>query len=123
MSDYRDVVFIVDGDYAVRESLRFVIELDGIDVRTCSSCKELLSHPELDAGCCAVVDGKTLAGDGADIIARLEMGLDVLPIVLIADHIGRRRFRRAIGAGLFHVVDQPVLDDALLRCIRAIRNA
>jgi FixJ family two-component response regulator len=122
MPAYRDIVFIVNGDRAVRDSLRFVVELDGMNVRTCSSCAELLAHPELDSGCCAVVDGKTLDGDGADILARLERGRDLLPIVLIADHIGRRRFHRVVSEGLFSVVDQPVLDDALLRCIRALRK-
>jgi FixJ family two-component response regulator len=122
MSDCRDVVFIVDDDQAVRDSLRFIIELDGMDVRICGSCAELLAHPELDTGCCAVIDGKTLSRDGQEILERLETGRDVPPIVLIADHIGQRRFQRAISAGVFRVVDKPLLDDELLRCIRALRR-
>ena len=114
------VVFIVDSDHAVRDSLRFSIELDGMDARTCGSGHELLAHPELADGCCAVVDGKTLHRDGADVVARLQAGCDTLPIVLIADHVSRRLLAKAIGSGVFHIVDKPVLDDALLRCVRAI---
>jgi hypothetical protein len=53
-------------------------------------------------------------------VARLQAGSDTLPIVLIADHVSRRLLAQAIGSGLFHVVDKPVLDDALLQCVRAI---
>jgi len=122
MPDRREIVFIVDGDQAVRDALRFVVELDGMAVRTCSSCTEMLAHPELDTGCCAVIDGKTLGRDGAEILAKLELVRDTLPIVLITDHVSRRLFQPAISAGLFLIVDKPVLDDALLRCIRSLRK-
>jgi FixJ family two-component response regulator len=119
----RDIVFIVDGDQAVRDSLRFVVALEGMDVRACGSGAELLAHPELDAACCAIVDGKTLDRDGPEVLAKLEAGREILPVVLIADHVSRRPLARTIGAGLFHVVEKPVLDDALLRCVRAVRQS
>jgi two-component system response regulator FixJ len=118
----RDIVFIVDRDQAVRDSLRFTVELDGMKVRTCTNCVELLRHPELSAGSCAVIDGETLNQAGSGVLDRLEMRCDELPVVLITDHVSRRRLARTINAGLFHVVDKPVLDDALLRCIRAVRQ-
>jgi FixJ family two-component response regulator len=117
------VIFIVDRDLAVRDSLRFSFELDGMDVRTCDSGQELLAHPELADGCCAVIDGKTLHRDGADVVARLRARCDILPIVLIVDHVSRRLLAPAIGSGRFHLVEKPVLDDALLRCIRAVRRS
>ena len=118
----RDIVFIVDSDHAVRDSLRFTVELDGMSVRTCRNCVELLRHPELGAGCCAIIDGETLNQAGPGVLGRLEMKRDELPVVLITDHVSRRRLARTINAGLFHVVDKPVLDDALLCCIRAVRQ-
>ena len=118
----RDIVFIVDRDQAVRDSLRFAVELDGMNVRTCGNCVELLKHPELDAGCCAIIDGETLDQAGPDVLDRLEMRRGALPVVLITDHVSRRRLARPINAGLFQVVDKPVLDDALLHCIRAVRQ-
>jgi FixJ family two-component response regulator len=122
MADGRDVVFIVDGDHAVRDSLRFILEVDGMDVRTCDNAAELLAHPELGRGCCAVIDGRTLGREGRDVLERLVRGRSILPVVLIADHVSRRRLACAIEARLFHVVDKPVLDDALLCCIRAVRR-
>lgn len=117
------VVFIVDRDLAVRDSLRFSIELDGMDVRTCGSGQELLDHPELADGCCAVIDGRTLHRDSPQVVQRLQAGCDLLPIILIADHVSRRLLADAIERGLFHLVEKPVLDDALLRSVRAVRNA
>jgi FixJ family two-component response regulator len=116
------VIFIVDRDLAVRDSLRFSIELDGMDVRTCGSGRELLAHPELAEGCCAVIDGKTLHRDGAEVVARLQASCDILPIVLIVDHVSRRSLAQAIGSGRFHLVEKPVLDDAVLQSVRAIRR-
>jgi FixJ family two-component response regulator len=116
----RDIVFIVDSDQAVRDSLRFIVELEGVDVRTCGSCAELLAHPEFRTGCCAIVDGKTLDSDGPDVLEQLESSRDILPILLIVDHISRRLLQRTISAGVFYVVDKPVLDDALLRCLRTL---
>jgi FixJ family two-component response regulator len=116
------VVFIVDRDLAVRESLRFTIELDGMKVNTCSSGQELLAHPELAEGACAIVDGKTLHGAGPEVGEGLLAVCEILPIILIADHVSRRLLARMISSGFFHLVDQPVLDDALLRCVRAVRR-
>lgn len=116
------VIFIVDRDLAVRDSLRFSIEVDGMDVRTCNSGQELLDHPELADGCCAIVDGKTLHNDGLQVMARLQASCDRLPIILIVDHVSRRLLTDVIGRGAFHLVEKPVMDDALLRCVRAVRR-
>jgi DNA-binding NtrC family response regulator len=116
------LVFMVESDQAMRHSFRFSLELDGFEVRTCGTVAELLAHPDLGTACCAVVDGNTLAHDKPDAIAALEGHRARPPLVLIADHIGRRRFARAIASGLFHVVETPVLDDALVRCIKALRR-
>jgi FixJ family two-component response regulator len=116
------VVFIVDRDPAVRDSLQFSIELDGMDVRTCGSGQEMLDHPELSNGCCAVIDGKTLHRDGAQVMEKLQAASGLLPVILIADHVSRRLLAEAIGLGLFHLVEKPVLDDALIHCVRAVRR-
>jgi FixJ family two-component response regulator len=116
------VVFIVDRDTAVRDSLRFSIELDGMNARACGSGRELLDHPELDNGCCAVIDGRTLDHDGAEVAMQLEARRHVLPMVLIVDHVSHRQLARMIDVSLFPVVEKPVLDDALLRCVRAVRR-
>jgi len=117
----RDLVFIVDGDQAVRDSLRFVVELDGMDVRTCSSVTDLLTHPDLSAGCCAIVDVRTLGRD-RELLERLESNQETLPVVLIADHVSRRMLTRPTAPGGFCIVEKPVLDDALLQSIRAVRR-
>jgi two-component system response regulator FixJ len=116
------IVFIMDRDQAVRDSLRFGIELDGMQVRTCSSGKELLEHPELANGGCAVIDGGTLHRDGPEVAAKLLAECPNLPVVLIADHLSRRLLANTIAVDRFHLVEKPVLDDALIRCVRAVRR-
>lgn len=121
MPAHRDLVFIVDADQAVRDSLRFAVELEGLEVRTCGSVKDLLTHSELSAGCCAIVDAGTLGRD-RDLLERLEVNREALPVVLIADHISRRMLSRSISTDAFCIVEKPVLDDALLQSIKAVRR-
>lgn len=116
----RDIVFIIDADHAVRDALCFTVELDGFAARICGSVAELLAHPERGEACCAVIDGMTLNREGPEVLAILEAARGSLPIVLTVDHVSRRLLARTVEARLFHVVEKPVLDDALLRCVRAL---
>ena len=117
------LVFIIDRDQAVRDSLRFSIELDGMEVRTCDSGKELQAHPDISKGSCAIIDGGTLHRDGPEVAAKLQADYPVLPVVLITDHVSRRLLAHSAGVARFHFVEKPVLDDTLIRCVRAVRRA
>jgi FixJ family two-component response regulator len=92
-----------------------------MEVRTCGSVNDLLTHPELSAGCCAIVDARTLGRD-RELLERLESNQETLPVVLIADHVSRRMLIRSLSADAFCIVEKPVLDDALLQSIKAVRR-
>jgi two-component system, LuxR family, response regulator FixJ len=47
MSDHSGTVLLVDDDLAVRSSLKFVLELEGLAVRAYASGAELLADPDL----------------------------------------------------------------------------
>ena len=50
------VVLVVDDDLAVRESLKFALELEGLEVHACAGGADLLDHPQLMHAACLVVD-------------------------------------------------------------------
>ena len=52
MTKAQDIVLVVDDDLAVRESLKFALELEGLSVRACGSGEEFLSHPDLPRARC-----------------------------------------------------------------------
>ncbi len=46
MNSGSDIILVVDDDFAVRESLKFALELEGLVVHACGSGMELLRHPD-----------------------------------------------------------------------------
>src|SRR5258705_11904509 len=65
------VVGIVDDDPAVRNSLKFSLEIDGFVVRTYGNADELLSDAQLSQFNCLVVDQHMPGTSGLDLAAEL----------------------------------------------------
>ena len=60
MSDATPIVFVVDDDVSVRESLELLIESAGWQSQTFASAQEFLAHPPIPAGpSCVVLDVKS----------------------------------------------------------------
>ena len=53
---YESVMLVVDDDLAVRNSLKFILEVEGFQVRVYSSAEELLNEASLPDPSCLVVD-------------------------------------------------------------------
>ncbi len=64
MAEIPQLVLIVDQDRAVRDSLKFALELDGLRVETCGSAIDLMRHPGLWQARCLVLDHHPPAADG-----------------------------------------------------------
>jgi FixJ family two-component response regulator len=120
MAEGRHLVLVVDDDLAVRESLKFALELEGLTVRTCSGGAELLAHPNLHDAACLVVDYQMPMMDGLEVISALRSRDCSVPVILITGHSTGALLRRAIAAGVRHVVEKPLLDSALIESIQAV---
>ena len=74
MPDLSAVVFVVDDDVSVRESLELLIRTAGWQPQTFASAHEFLSHPRPSGPCCLVLD-VTLPGlNGLELQMQLELG-------------------------------------------------
>ena len=79
----KSLIYVVDDDYDVLTSLRFLLETEGFEVRTFRSGYALLGSSTRNRADCLVVDYKMAGIDGLELANRLR-GLDVsTPIVLI----------------------------------------
>lgn len=114
------LVFIVDRDPAVRDSLKFALELDGLNVETCGDTAGLMRHPRLWQAHCLVLDHHPPAADDLATLAWLRAQGRRLPVILITDHATAALRRRAAAAGVRHVVEKPLLDGALVECIKDV---
>lgn len=118
-----DLVLIVDDDQAVRDALKFALELDGLSVDTCDSGAELLRHPRLTDARCLVLDYQMPGMNGFAVMSELKRRNVTLPVILITAPLSREVERKAVAAGVAGVLEKPLLEDILLDKIRHLPPA
>ena len=112
------MIYVVDDDYDVRTSLRFLLETEGFDVRTFRSGSALLGSSTRNCADCLVIDYKMAELDGLELVTRLRR-LDVsTPIILITGYPDENISAKASLAGVLHVLLKPNLEDNLIVCVR-----
>jgi FixJ family two-component response regulator len=107
------LVIIVDEDLAVRNSLKFSLEIEGLRVHGFANAAELLSAGDLAHCSCLVVDQKIPGMTGLDLIAELRRRRLSMPAILITSHPGPALRERAERADI-PIVEKPLLGNTLL---------
>ncbi len=119
-SPIQGLILIVDDDQAVRDALKFALELEGLSVETCGSGTELLRHPELSLARCLVLDYQMPGMNGFAVMTELHRREVTLPVILITSPVSRDIELRAAAAGAAAVLEKPLLENVLLDKIRHI---
>src|SRR5882672_10356137 len=106
MSDVTSIVFVVDDDVSVRESLELLIRAAGWQPETFASAQEFLSRPRPTLPCCLVLD-VTLPGlSGLELQQRLAERTD-MPIIFITGHGDVPMTVQAMKAGAAEFLTKP----------------
>jgi FixJ family two-component response regulator len=111
-------VIVVDDDAAVRNALKFALELEGLNVRTYGSGLEMLAEgvPALDG--CLVVDQYMPEMTGIELVDLVhERYPDVRAILITASASEGLRLSAALS-GIRRVLEKPLEDGALLEAIQ-----
>jgi FixJ family two-component response regulator len=117
MPDVPPIVFVVDDDLSVRESLELLIKSAGWRPETFASAQEFLSRPQSTVPCCLVLD-VTLPGlSGLELQTQLAERTD-MPIIFITGHGDVPMSVQAMKAGAVEFLTKPFKDDVLLDAIR-----
>jgi two-component system, LuxR family, response regulator FixJ len=111
------VVMVIDDDLAVRNSLKFSLEVEGFTVRSYATGAELLGAEDLTHCSCFVVDQKMPEMNGLDLIGLLRARHLFAPAILITSHPAPPLRERAREAGV-PIVEKPLLGNVLLDKIR-----
>lgn len=114
------IVFIVDDDVSIRESLTALIEYAGWPVRSFASAQAFLDHPRHEGPGCLVLDMLLPDLDGLELQRRLTLDRDDLPIIFISGNGDVPTTVRAIKGGATEFLTKPI-DSALL--LSAIADA
>jgi FixJ family two-component response regulator len=111
------LVIIIGDDLAVRNSLKFWLEVEGLTVRSFASGGELLAAGELTRCDCLVIDEKIPASSGLHLIAQLRDRDFSAPAILVTSQPSLLLRNQAEKAGV-PIVEKPLLGNGLLDTIR-----
>ena len=118
MSYLMPIVFVVDDDVSVRESLELMISSAGWKPEIFASAKEFLSRPRANAPSCLVLDVNLPDLNGLDLQMRVAGDRIDMPIIFITGYGDVPMTVRAMKAGAVEFLTKPFSDDALLGAIR-----
>jgi FixJ family two-component response regulator len=117
MQEVRPIVFVVDDDISVRESLDLLLQTAGWRAEVFASAQDFLSQRRVTVPCCLVLD-VTLPGlNGLELQQQLTDRTD-MPIIFITGHGDVPMSVRAMKAGAVEFLTKPFKDDVLLDAIR-----
>ena len=119
-SERQPLILVADDDRAVRESLKFALETEGLDVHVFDGGVDLLADPQLAEARCIVLDYRMSPMDGLAVMTELKARDLKAPVIFIAAHATDYLRRRAARAGIDHVIEKPLLDTALIDSIRDV---
>ena len=117
MPDVASIVFVVDDDVSVRESLEGLVRTAGWQVETFGSAQEFLSRARATAPCCLVLDVSLPGLTGLELQERLAERME-MPIIFITGYGDVPMSVRAMKAGALEFLTKPLKDDVLLEAIR-----
>jgi two-component system, LuxR family, response regulator FixJ len=107
-------VLVVDDDAAVRQSLKFALEQEDLEVRLYEWGAQLLADGNLPTTGCLVIDLTMPGIDGIDLVSRLRAHHIDLPAILITTPGSPDLRERALRAGFQLVLEKPLEDGSLL---------
>jgi RNA polymerase sigma factor (sigma-70 family) len=118
MSHTTPIVFVVDDDVSVRESLESLIRCEGWQPRIFPSADEFLAHPRAATASCLVLD-LTLPGlNGLELQERVAADRSDMPIIFISGYGDVPKTVKAMKGGAVEFLAKPFNNDDLLGAIR-----
>jgi FixJ family two-component response regulator len=119
MSHLTPIVFVVDDDVSVRESLELLVRCEGWQPETFASAQEFLDHPSVPVPNCLVLDISLPGLSGLDLQRLVAGERTDMPIIFITGHGDVPMTVQAMKAGAVEFLTKPFKDDVLLAAIRA----
>jgi FixJ family two-component response regulator len=112
------VVFVVDDDVSIRESLESLLRCEGWQPETYASATEFLTRPRIRIPSCLILDVSLPGLNGLDLQQRVAAERTEMPIIFITGYGDVPMTVRAMKAGAQEFLTKPFSDDVLLAAIR-----
>ena len=111
------IVFVVDDDISVRESLELLIQSAGWKPETFESASAFLARPPAQVPSCLVLDVSLPDLNGLELQQRIAGDRVDMPIIFITGYGDVPMTVRAMKAGAVEFLTKPFSDDTLLTAI------
>jgi FixJ family two-component response regulator len=120
MPPVSSVVFVVDDDISVRESLESLLRHEGWPVETFTTAQQFLDRPRASVPSCLVLDVSLPGLNGLELQKRVAAERHDMPIIFITGYGDIPTTVQAMKAGAVEFLTKPFSDEVLLS---AVRNA
>jgi FixJ family two-component response regulator len=117
--DSQPIIYVVDDDDAVRDSLKILLESYDLQVRDFGSVPDFLDAIEATGASCLVLDLHLPVMGGFDVMNTLTRRGSRLPVIVITGRGDAQTKARALEAGAVAFLEKPVDDQSLMRAIHA----
>jgi FixJ family two-component response regulator len=117
-SQQKPIVFVVDDDISVRESLEMLIKFAGWQPQIFASAGEFLKHPRTTIPSCLVLDISLPDLNGLELQKLVASDRTDMPIIFITGHGDVPMTVQAMKAGAVEFLTKPFDDELLLNAIR-----
>src|SRR5713226_5083697 len=118
MTEAAAIVFVVDDDEGIRQSLKNLIGSVGLQVKVFASAQEFLRSKLTDVPGCLVLDVRLPGLSGLDLQKRMVEAHMEIPIIFITGHGDIPMTVRAMKAGAVEFLTKPFRDQDLLDAIQ-----
>ncbi len=117
MSD-KTIIHIVDDDPAMRDSLAFLLDVNGFAPKAYESANAFLSGAAIQLPTCVVSDIRMPGLNGIDLVRELRGRGTQCPVILVTGHGDVALAVEAMKAGATDFIEKPFDDSVLLETIR-----
>jgi FixJ family two-component response regulator len=115
----RSIVYVVDDDVSVRNSLSNLFRSVDLSVQVFGSSASFLQHELPDAASCIVLDIRLPGSSGLDFQAELRSVGIKIPIIFLTGHGDIKMSVQAMKAGAIDFLTKPYRDQEILDAVRA----
>ncbi len=112
------IVFVVDDDISVRESLELLLRHEGLGVETFVSAQEFLNRSRTSGPSCLLLDVSLPGLNGLELQKRVAVERHEMPIIFITGHGDIPMTVQAMKAGAVEFLTKPYSDEVLLSAVR-----
>ncbi len=119
----KTIIHIIDDDAAMRDSLAFLLDVNGFEPQVYESADAFLKAAGAVAATCVVSDIRMPGMTGLELVRKLKGSASSCPVILITGHGDVALAVEAMKAGAVDFIEKPFDDATLLGAIRAALDA